>query len=88
MTGSEILFVASANATLSNADTVCPREIVSLPPVLFEPVSWVYFVTSAGKFDPFGVSWLRTVSARTLVFTRMWRTSRLASCLYWASFDS
>ena len=86
MTGSEILFVASANATLSNADTVWPREIVSLPPVALRARVLVYFFTSAGKFDPFGVSWLRTVSARTFVFTRMWRTSRLASCLYCASF--
>src|SRR5205823_2937243 len=80
-TGFESSFVFSENATLSNGGTVCPFEIVSFPPWLFEPGSCEYFFASAAKSAP-PFSCAYSLSAVVSSFTRIWRTSRVAGCEY------
>ena len=86
-TGADSSFVLSENATLSNGATVCPFEIVSFPPCAAEPGSFEYFFASAAKSPP-PLSCDSMVSASFLLFTRMWRTSRLSGFAYvdvWAA---
>ncbi len=84
-TGGEVSFVFSENATLSNCGTVWPFVIVSLPPIFAEPGSFEYFFASTAKLAPF-FSCVSSVSASFLLFTRMWRTSRLAAVPYCVLF--
>ena len=50
--GVEIDFVGSVKAAWSKGGTVCPFEIVSLPPTFFEPGSSEYFFASAANVAP------------------------------------
>ena len=52
LTGLETSFVGSRNAVVSNAATVWPLVIVSLPPLSYDPGSCEYFFASAAKSPP------------------------------------
>jgi hypothetical protein len=51
-TGADISPVFRLKAVLSKAGTVCPLEMVSLPPFAAEPGSFEYFFASFAKFAP------------------------------------
>src|SRR5438093_2108787 len=80
-TGGDVWPVLSENATLSNGATVWPFVIVSLPPFGAEPGSFEYFFASVAKLAP-EFSCASMLSASFLLFTRMWRMSRLSCWVY------
>ena len=80
-TGFDSSFVFSAKETLSNSGTVWPFEIVSFPPFGAEPGSFEYFFASFAKLAP-AFSCASMLSASFLLFTRMWRMSRLSCWVY------
>src|SRR5579863_5600205 len=80
-TGGDVAPVLSENATLSNAATVWPCVIVSLPPTFAELGSFEYCFASLPKSAP-PLSLVSSCSASDLLFTRMWRTSRDAAVVY------